>query len=476
MSFSEDLGAWAETQFWGANLSDVRRVRRLIKVGRAMAEQPGASIPELCESPYDVKATYALFRHPEATPDNLQWGHRRIVAGKLRESGVWLLAEDTSEISWAGRHAISGLGPVGSGHATAQGFLLHSVLAVRWAGEAASGSPRRPAVEVVGLADQLFHVRTPIPEGECGNGSKNRMHRERESRLWTDVSEHLGNAPEGVRWVRVCDRGADIYEFLLDCNVRGHGFVVRASQDRVLVSSNGKRAGTLFDLARSLAPWGHLALGLRERPKQPARTAKLAYTAAPVSLRSPQRPGAAPGRLAPIPCWVVRVWEPEPPEGIEALEWILLCDGPVSTPEEVVQVALQYATRWVVEDFHKALKTGLGAERLQLGTAHGLFAAIAVMSIDALRLLDLRERLRVAPDAPATESGLDPLELDILALRTRRNLATVRDVVLAIGRIGGHMNRKGDGLPGLITLWRGMKKLRNLVAGAMLGSQLNRSG
>jgi hypothetical protein len=302
------------------------------------------------------------------------------------------------------------------------------------------------------------------------------MNRERESRLWTDASAHLGDAPEGVRWVRVCDRGADIYEFLVDCFERGHGFVVRANQDRVLVGPEGKRECTLFERARSLAPWATFELGLRERPKHPARTARLAIAATPVSLRSPQRPGATPGKLAPVSCWMVRVWELEPPEGVEPLEWVLFCDQPIENVEQALEAALQYATRWVVEDFHKALKTGLGAERLQLESAHGLFAAISIMSVDALRLLDLRERLRVTPDAPADQAGLDPLELQILSLKVRKRLETVRDVALAIGRLGGHMNRKADGMPGMITLWRGQKKLRTLVAGAILGSQINGSG
>lgn len=464
---------WARRQFGGANLSDVRRVQRVVKLGRSMAENPGASIPELCETPYDVKATYNLFKHPEATPDNLQSGHRKLVHAQLRGQGVWLLVEDTSEFSWVTPRPIPGLGPTGNGNKHAQGFLLHSVLAVRWAvEESCRDDYRRPALEVVGLAEQLYEVRKPIPEHETGNASRERWNRERESHFWGTCSKHLGPALEGVRWVRVCDRGADIYEFLLECLELGHGFVVRASQDRALTTPKAR----LFDQARTLSAWGIFELKLRERPNRSAHTAKLAIAAMPISIRSPQRPGASPGKLAPVPCWVVRVWEMDPPVDSAPLEWILLTDEPTETLEAALTVALQYATRWIVEEFHKALKTGLGAQRLQLEDAHRLFAAISVMSVDALRLLDLRERLRVMPDAPAEEAGLDPLELEILSLKVRRKLQTVRDVALAIGRLGGHMNRKADGMPGMLTLWRGQKKLRTLVAGARLGSQLKGFG
>ena len=98
------------------------------------------------------------------------------------------------------------------------------------------------------------------------------------------------------------------------------------------------------------------------------------------------------------------------------------------------------------------------------------------MSVVALRLLNLRERMRRMPEAPSDESGLDSLELKILSKRLHRTLKTVRDVALAIGRLGGHMNRKADGLPGWITLWRGMLELQTLASGARLILKMKRFG
>jgi hypothetical protein len=476
MHGDRDERLWASKQFSGASLGDKRRVRRLVRLGRAMAENPGASLPELCSTPYDVKATYNLFKRPEATPDNLQAGHRRRVRRSIQESGhTVLLPEDTSELRWETTREIPGLGPIGNDTDCryAKGFLLHTVLAVRWTSEPVVDGPyRRPALEVLGLADQLYEVRKLIPEGEAGDDWQARHKRERESEMWSRCTERLGPAPGDVRWVRICDRGADIYEFLTGCSAQGHGYVVRAAQDRSLVEP----ASRLFATARSLTGWATFTMQVRERPKRPAHTAKLTLAACRVKIRSPQRPGASPGKLPPVSCSVVRVWEVDPPHGSEPLEWILLSDLPVESLEQALEVALQYSTRWVIEDFHKALKTGLGAERLYLEDAHRLFAAISVMSVDALRLLELREALRVNPDAPAAASGLDALELKILRLKTKRTLRTVHDVALALGRLGGHMNRKADGMPGLITLWRGQKKLRALVEGARLGSQLSGFG
>ncbi|QDV34154.1 IS4 family transposase [Tautonia plasticadhaerens] len=118
------------------------------------------------------------------------------------------------------------------------------------------------------------------------------------------------------------------------------------------------------------------------------------------------------------------------------------------------------------------MKTGLGAERLQLETAGRLFAAVAIMGVVAWRLIALKERLRSDPEAPAERSGLDQLELEVLRRELGRPIGTVREVVLAAGRLGGHMNRKRDGMPGWQTLWIGMLRLRTLAEGVRLGRDL----
>ena len=110
----------------------------------------------------------------------------------------------------------------------------------------------------------------------------------------------------------------------------------------------------------------------------------------------------------------------------------------------------------------------MGAERLQWEEGHRLFAAVSVMSVVALRLIGLRERVRVAPTAPAEASGLSALEWEVLRAKLKKPLWTVADVVLGVGRLGGHLNRTGDGLPGWQTLWHGMTRLHYLVEGVQL--------
>ena len=440
----------------------------------ALAEQPGKMIPELFTRKYDIDATYDLLDQREVVPDAIQARHRRLVLSELRTPGRYLFLEDTTFPSYSHRkQPIPGLGPIGDSESGQQGFLLHSVLAVRAASlPVADASGRRPPVTILGLADQQYLVRSPRdPDKSKQAGSRQREIRDRESDRWLDSGTRIGRAPSdaAIRWVRVADREADIYEYLESCRKLGHGFVIRVSQNRILLNpADGKRLGLVFEHIAGVTPLGGMHLDLRGRDGQVARRAKLLISCGPVRVRAPERAGRAAGTGEPIDCWFIRIWEENPPEGVQALEWVLYTDWPTESLGDAVAGVLDYATRFLIEEFHKGLKTGLKAEELQLEQANRLFAAIAVMSIVAMRLLDLRELGRGVPDAPATCTGLDKLELEVLSLAVKRKLTTVAEVLLAVGRLGGHMNRRRDGLPGWITLWRGMKVLRLLVRGANL--------
>jgi Transposase DNA-binding/Transposase Tn5 dimerisation domain len=479
MDHREPADVWARRHFEHADMTDVRRTERVIAIAQAMAMTPEASVPRLFARAYEVKAAYTLFRHPEATPDALQFGHRQLTLDLMSEPGIYLLIEDTTSASWSGKQPIQGLGQIGNGADGLQGLKIHTVLGVRWRGsEKLSEQARRPGVEVIGICHQEYWARARRPKGTPREHPQQRKRRERESQRWDRASRTVGPAPAGARWIEVADCEADIYEKLSECLRQGHGFVIRAAKDRALQDEEShKRTGQLMERVRALARRGQIELELRARPGQPARTAQLQVGWTRVQLSSPWRPGYAPGQMPAIPSTVVRIWEPAPPPATaEPLEWILLCDAEIENFEQALECILQYVTRWLVEDFHKALKTGLKAEQLQLEQGHALRAALAIKSVVALRLLALREQLRIAPEAQAAEAGLGDLELQVLRAVTRREVTNVREVALAIGRLGGHLNRKGDGMPGWQTLWHGMHRLLTLVEGVHLGRKLHEFG
>src|SRR5438477_3839602 len=375
-------------------LGDKRRSERVLKLAGVIALRPGASIPLLFDREYDMVAAYDLFSRKEVTADALQACHRAQVNGMLSEKGrEFLLVEDTTTFSFSGGVHREGLGPVSTGKAHQQGYFAHSVLALE---RSVNGHCR-----VVGLADQQLFVRKPRPPGEGRNDKWKRSQRWCESHLWSDATRRLGQAPQGVRWCRVADREADVLPFLRSCHKYGHGYVVRLYQKRGLA---GEHAGLdVLSYARSGQAKGHFTLHLRSRAGKPARDATLSVWAVRTCLRGPWRRN---GTSEDFPCTVIRVWEENPPEGQEGLEWLLLTDKVVETAQDAIDVAQIYSCRWMIEEFHKILKSGMGAERLQLEEAKRLMAATALLSVVAARVLALREQTRINQQAPASKAGL----------------------------------------------------------------------
>ena len=62
-----------------------------------------------------------------------------------------------------------------------------------------------------------------------------------------------------------------------------------------------------------------------------------------------------------------------------------------------------YKWRWLLEDFHKVLKTGCGIEVRRQQTVGAMWNLLGILTPMAMRLLWLRQTAQQAPDTPATE-------------------------------------------------------------------------
>ena len=246
----------------------------------------------------------------------------------------------------------------------------------------------------------------------------------------------------------------------------GH-FVLRARENRRLAAPCGGR-GHLFDAVRHLPATGHSTLEVAGTDRRTKRTAKVCTAFAAVTLAVPgEQLGEYP--KAALCVWAVRIWEPETPPGEEPLEWILLTNVPVNDTADAPERVGWYERRWIVEELHKGMKTGCGIESFQFDTVEAVEPAIAVISAVATTLLGLRDAAR-APDAatrPATDA-VDPEYVRVLAEHYGSRLGpppSVLQFYMHVARLGGHQNRKGDGFPGWLTLWRGWMRLQSILDG-----------
>jgi hypothetical protein len=376
-----------------------------------------------------------------------------------------LVLGDTTEIDFGYHREIEGLSDVGNG--SGRGFLLHNALLV----EAETKT-------LLGVAGQTIHYRKPAPKKE--NRSQ-RLKRERESRVWGDVVDQIGPAPDGVQFIHVFDRGADDFEVFCHLRENKDDWVVRAkSLHRVIQTPAGQKT-PLNEYLSTLPAGGSYELSLRARPKQAARTAKLEVRFGALSMPVPRHKSPYVKALNPKPIEMYVVWvrEVDPPKGVEPIEWVLYTSLPVHTFEEASVIIAYYECRWLIEEYHKALKTGCGVQRRVLRKAKRLEAVVGLVSVVALRLLQLKSVAHSEPDRPA-RTVVPSLWLKMLKaarkkLRRVHDL-TIRDFYRELAKLGGFLGRRCDGEPGWITIWRGWEKLNTLVQGAELAMNLGKCG
>jgi len=147
------------------------------------------------------------------------------------------------------------------------------------------------------------------------------------------------------------------------------------------------------------------------------------------------------------------------------VEWYLYTTDPIETPEQQLAVVDFYRTRWMIEEYNKAIKSGCSFENRQLQDYESLVNLLAIFLPIACRLLLIRSEAARAPDEPAL-SVVSQDELDVLRVLGRRKLSsspTAHEVYFAIAALGGHIKYNGN--PGWSSLSAGFETLQTLTAG-----------
>jgi hypothetical protein len=124
----------------------------------------------------------------------------------------------------------------------------------------------------------------------------------------------------------------------------------------------------------------------------------------------------------------------------------------------------------MIETYHDIEKNGCSEEDRRLETAARMAACLAISSLVAVRVFQLRCALHSQADKPAERVGTaQEIELIRRFVKHKAKRFTVREFVCGVARLGGFLARKGDGDPGVRTLWRGYQRLQDLILGSELG-------
>lgn len=230
-----------------------------------------------------------------------------------------------------------------------------------------------------------------------------------------------------------------------------------------------------------LSAAGSYRLRLRARPKQRARTAILEVRFGGLSMPIPRQTSPYVETLKPQPIEQHVVWvrEINPPNGRDPIEWVLYASLAVNTFEDALIIIAYYECRWLIEEFHKALKSECSEQRRILREANRLETVVGLTSVVAVRLLQLKSVAASEPERPA-RTVVPPIWLEMLKA-SRKNYRcgddlTVREFYREIAKLGCFLGRRSDGVPGWITIWRGWEKLNARIQGAERIMKLRKCG
>jgi hypothetical protein len=469
----EQKKGWAAEELAQVHLGDQRLKERLTSLCTRFSESPESPINQACEDWAETKAAYRFFQNKNVVPEEIMEAHRQKTAKRAKAYPTVLAIQDTSCFIYTSHPNTAGLGRVSvkkGRHVEkiySNGLTIHACLAVT-----TDGVP-------IGLLDQKITARESRTAEERKLADLTPIER-KESYRWLAALKTTKQVMEEARVITVCDREADLYEFFELSDRLQAPVLVRAKVNRAVNKRSRyaeKAVLTLWDYMDRQPKAGAILVEVPARRKtqhQKERKARPAILTIQFGsfLFPPPRNHLRHrnSKLLNLPMQAVYVFESNPPKGEEPVEWMLLTNLCVSNFEEACEKVRWYCLRWRIEMFFKILKSGFRVEACRLAYADRLARYLTVMSIVAWRLFMMTLIARANPDAPCTELVADP-EWKVLFLKVNKTnrlpvkTPTLGEVVMWIARLGGFLARRGDGLPGTLTLWRGWKRLTDLMEG-----------
>ncbi len=375
---------WADFEYGRSSHPDGRLRKRLLAMGRAWENAPGASLPVIFPAEAEQKAAYRLLSNDRIKMDDILQPHREATVERCRLEPVVLAIQDTTTLNYNGHRKTTGLVDLGGGGSGTRGILAHVGLAI--------SETRRPL--------GVFELNATQRDGADAAGEA-----EPESVRWLRRLESAGQlamACPDTRVVTVCDREGDIWEMFCKARESGDGLLIRSDRGRQRRAVVDGKTPDLWDVVAAQPVLGTKTIerlpcgGPRRRRR---RKARLDLRAAGVELAPPRNRA----NQAPLPMLAVSVQEPDPPKRCKPLHWLLLTTEGEADIDNARRIVAWYEARWTVEEYFRILKVGTRVEDRRLDDADDLRKCLAFDGVTAWRVMDLERLARDKPHMPARE-------------------------------------------------------------------------
>ncbi len=450
---------WATDVFGQAKLGDPRRTVRLVKLASGLAQNAGKSLVKSSVTPADMEAAYRFIRNSSISSEDIAEAGFLSTAAKVRNDDTLLALEDTTSLNFSHKSVRDELGHITNGK-RARGFQVHSVLLF---------SPKKS--DIIGLIEQRCWSRDLDTFGKKYHHLKI-PYEQKESFKWQTASMQMGTRlGEKIKHViSVCDREADIIEYLDYKQQHDERFIVRCAHSRCIEEGED----TLFAFGEALRCAGKRTIHVPQKGGRKARTVICEIKFAPVTIKIPVNK-----RGESIPLYYVNCIGSG--KNDKSLTWHLLTSEPVKTKAQAEQIITYYEKRWLIEDYHKSWKSGgTQVEDLRMQSRENLERMITVLAFVAVRIQQLRYIgvQRELAEKTSCEVVFQPLEWKLLwqvreQKRIPRRPPSLYWAYIHLAKLAGWQDSKRNGRAGWVTLWEGWFKLQNIIEGYQLAKSLD---
>jgi len=445
------MEGWVSTELGQVDFKDKRLNDRFNILVEQLSSKPTASIPEACEGWGDTKAAYRFFDNPKVTRETILEKHYKSTIDRIEKEDTILVLQDTTNIDFSTHLHTKGLGILTC--ETARGIKLHSAM----------------VATLDGIPQGLVHQEAIIQKyvgGKHDSRLRGRKIEDKDSHKWLNTVRQVGSRVSPDKKVVVIgDRESDVYELFSMERRAGIDILARIYHNR-LVNNKAKYLFTTIDRSKCQ---GTIKIKINRGNNRKSREAVLKVKYLAIEFL-PSNTGYNYGRgYKPVTLTAVEAIEINPPKGEERMHWRLLTTLSADSFEMAVKIIDLYSYRWLIERYHFTLKSGCKVEDLQLETSERLLRALAVYSVVAWRVLWMTYEMRANPEVPCTEI-LKMNEWKALACFLKKapnppgKIPTLQEAITEIAKLGGFLGRKGDKNPGVKTLWRGLRRLDDIVA------------
>jgi len=455
--YNPDTAKWAQLIFGQANLGDPRRTKRLVQLTSDLAENVSSSIVKACSSSAKIEAAYRFVRNEKISPDDIANAGFKHTCEIIKERPLVLAIQDTTGLTF--KHKVTDeLGDVccsKNKNSKTRTLYAHSTLVLDAHTE-----------QSIGLANQYYYYRNKKVTG-TREKQQNRAFEDKETYRWKACFEEIKSRVGKVsNVIDICDREADIYEYLDHHIAQSHRFLVRAKENRILVEPNRK----LKELVETSPTKCGYTVDVKQRGGRKGRKAHMMLSYEAVSIKKPKRAqGNDSLDVNVIICRETDIDTEEP------LCWILYTSEAIESPEDALRIVRYYELRWRVEEFHKVWKSdGTDVEGLRLQSKNNIQRIAIIQAFIAVRLMQLQEIGQNNEQAKEVSCELcsNKLTWQLLWMKIEKGKPIPKETpslywfYYALAKLGGWYDSKRNGRVGVKALYSGWFKLMEMVESA----------